>query len=177
MSPPPKPDASHSGCRSDRTIRQALDRALHHLQQIAVEGVACTRALLDAASIAILGEPAKQHPDLADLAATLDQIEAALAGEAPSFRKAALSKLLSAVDREIARWEDRSRRDPDARAVLRVFLGMREVLWELHARQPGSASAEPAQQSSRDAARTTSSPAEDPNAKRKTRVQRIEIQG
>ncbi len=34
------------------------------------------------------------------------------------------------LDDEIGRWETRGRDDPEARAVLRAFLGVREILWE-----------------------------------------------
>ena len=40
----------------------------------------------------------------------------------------------TAIDAEINRWEQRSRTDPDARLVLRAFLGMRGLLWEVEIR-------------------------------------------
>ena len=67
---------------------------------------------------------------------------------------------------EIERWEARSARDPDARAVLRAFLGLRELLWELGLRS--DAKAEPESGNRRD------SP---PRPARKARrVQRFDVE-
>lgn len=45
--------------------------------------------------------------------------------------KALAEPLEVALEAEIKRWEQRSQTDPDARPVLRAFLGLRELLWEL----------------------------------------------
>ena len=45
-----------------------------------------------------------------------------------------LSSFAEALDAEIDRWEKRSQKDPTARAVLRAFLGVRELLWEMGVR-------------------------------------------
>jgi hypothetical protein len=45
-----------------------------------------------------------------------------------------LASIAEALDIEIARWEKRARDDLDARAVLRAFLGLREILWEVGVR-------------------------------------------
>jgi hypothetical protein len=47
--------------------------------------------------------------------------------------------LAEALELEIKRWELRSSTDADARVVLRAFLGLRELLWELGMR-PGTSS-------------------------------------
>jgi hypothetical protein len=120
---------------TDASVRRALERAVQHAQLALSEGVASARALLDAASIGVSGAPAQDHPRLSELAWTLDRIAAGLSGEAPSLRAAALSTLLAAIDREVERWEIRSRSDQDARAVLRAFLGLREILWEMGVRR------------------------------------------
>lgn len=117
------------------SMRQAFERAVHHAQLALSAAVASARALLDAASIGISGDPARDHPSLAEFAWTLDQIAAALSGEAPSLRSTALSAMLETIDAEILRWEIRSRSDKDARAVLRAFLGLREILWEMGIRR------------------------------------------
>lgn len=52
-----------------------------------------------------------------------------------SLPKALADPLATAIDAEIGRWEKRSKTDPDARPVLRAFLGLREVLWELGMRE------------------------------------------
>jgi hypothetical protein len=46
-----------------------------------------------------------------------------------------LAAIAEALDAEIARWELRAQDDADARAVLRAFLGMRELLWEFGVRR------------------------------------------
>ena len=42
--------------------------------------------------------------------------------------------MVEALDAEIARWEERAKTDDDARAMLRAYLGLREILWELGVR-------------------------------------------
>ncbi len=177
MSPPSNPHRPFRNGRTEDSIRQAFDRALQHAQLAMAEGVAGARALLDVASIGVLGEPAQSHRNLAELARTLDQIEAALSSEAPSFRNAALSTLLGAVDREVTRWEVRSQRDPEARAVLRAFLGMREVLWELGVRKPEPQERDSSRRRPRSDGRSTSHNPADRAQRRSSRVQRIKIQG
>jgi len=49
-----------------------------------------------------------------------------------------------ALDAEIARWEKRAAADGDARAVLRAFLGLRELLWEVGVRPRPEPAAPPA---------------------------------
>jgi len=70
--------------------------------------------------------------------------------------------LAGALDAEIARWEARAAQDPDARAVLRAFLGVRELLWELGVRP--STSSQP-------------TPAPEKAAARRKRVERVPVQG
>jgi hypothetical protein len=41
-----------------------------------------------------------------------------------------LRSIAEALDAEVARWQARAESDPEARAVLRAFLGLRELLWE-----------------------------------------------
>lgn len=168
---------------SDESVRRALERTVHHAQLALSEGVASARALLDAASIGISGGPAGDHPRLSDLAWTLDRIAAALSGEAPTLRAAALSALLAAIDGEVLRWEIRSRSDEDARAVLRAFLGLREILWEMGMRRSESeAEPESVKRPARrrpkraNAGRSNPSP-QGAGGKGPARVQRIKIQG
>ena len=68
------------------------------------------------------------------------------------------------LDAEIARWENCSKDNADARAVLRAYLGVREVLWELGLRRP-ERSDEPG---------AASGP---PRKPRRRRVQRVRIDG
>jgi hypothetical protein len=160
---------------------------MNHAQLALSEGVASARALLDAASIAVSGGPARDHPRLSELAWTLDRIAAGLSGEAPSLRAAALSALLAAIDGEVRRWEIRSRSDQDARAVLRAFLGLREILWEMGVRRSesesksgfSSNSAERSGSAGRQRANSDRSQPKRRGPARPTtpRVQRIEIRG
>ncbi len=166
--------------RSDQpSMREAFEHALDHAQRAAAEGVGGARALLDAASIGVLGAPADTNRSLGELANLLDQLERTLLGEAPSFRSAAINTVLGAVDREIQRWETKSADDPDARAVLRIFLGMREVLWELGMRPPQKTNQRAKTRTSNNAGRAAPrTPADSSRSrtKRDSRVQRIPIQ-
>ncbi|MGH7286571.1 MAG: hypothetical protein ACREI8_00945, partial [Myxococcota bacterium] len=63
----------------------------------------------------------------------------------------------------IARWEERARQDGEARAVLRAFLGVRELLWEFGIRRPD----EPAAPRAERRAAKRGGP----------RVQRVRVQG
>ncbi len=158
-------------------MRESLESALDHAQRAAAEGVAGARDLLDVASIGVLGAPAHTHRSLGELAKLLEQLERTLNGEAPSFRNAAINTVLAAVDREVERWELRSKDDPDARAVLRVFLGMREVLWELGVR-PETRTRNRSASHGRNEAGTNRAKSESARTRstRRARVQRIPIQ-
>jgi len=99
------------------------------------------RALLDLGSLSTSGVPAHSHRILARIAALLEELAASL-GTSDSKRNASLGRALAdAIDLEIARWEARAEDDPEARAVLRAFLGLRELLWEIGVRPARSASA------------------------------------
>jgi hypothetical protein len=91
------------------------------------------RALLDAASLAASGAPAASHAGAATLTRTLERWSSQLSGDGDAG--SLLASLADALDAEIARWQERARgEDPEARAVLRAFLGVRELLWELGVR-------------------------------------------
>ncbi len=116
------------------TAQQALRRAGLHARRSVAEAIAALRALLDAGALAGTGPTSEELPQLAALAAGLDDLQRALdvgdgLGEARLFDAVA-----DALDAEIARWEERSKEDRDARPVLRAFLGLREILWELGVR-------------------------------------------
>ena len=112
------------------TVEEALERARVHGQRALGESIATVRALLDAASLASTGEPSRAHGIPRLLERGLGELEALLAAEASPDGTGLVDAVLEALDAEIARWEERSRDDPDARAVLRAFLGLREILWE-----------------------------------------------
>ena len=95
----------------------------------------------------------------------LEDLIAVLRGSASFAMPRALAAPLSAaIEIEIKRWEERSRTDPDARLVLRAFLGMRELLWEVSTRDDG--------------ARTPAEPRSnaDPRKATRPRVQRFDIE-
>jgi hypothetical protein len=115
------------------TAGEALARAREHGRAAVAEALAALRALLDAAALAGTGVPAADHRGLAAAARWLDGLDAR-AGS-PSL----LVSVAEALDAEIARWEERAQDDPDARAVLRAFLGLRELLWEFGLRPPARA--------------------------------------
>jgi len=125
--------AEHSeaplGSDPQESVAEALDRAARHGRAAAAEASAAARALLDAASLAASGKPADQG-HLAAMVEVLHGAERWLEPD-PTRDGALFESVLEALDVEIARWETRSREEPEARAVLRAFLAVREVLWEI----------------------------------------------
>jgi len=118
-------------------LDEALSRARRHARSAVAEAFEALRALLDAASLATSGASAGLHPLFAQADGWLRSGAQRLAGEGglPGDLAASLAEALGA---EIARWEEQARVDPDARAVLRAFLGLRELLWELGVRPAAS---------------------------------------
>jgi hypothetical protein len=88
------------------------------------------------------------------------------------------AEIAEALDAEIARWEERAKHDADARSVLRAFLGLREVLWELGVRASFAQRAEGERRPSGGHARADDarSRSTEPAASR-PRVQRVAVQG
>ena len=117
-----------------RTVEEALARASVHGRAAAAEAAAALRSLLDAAAIAASGSPSREG-QLRPLAETLDRVRAWLDADADDAR-GVVEALQTALDEEIERWEALSREDPEARSVLRAFLAVREVLFELAKRKP-----------------------------------------
>lgn len=77
-----------------------------------------------------------------------------------------LRAVAEALDAEIGRWEERSRHEPEARPVLRAFLAVRELLWELGVRVGDTTDEQ------------EESPAEEPaELAPEPRVQRVAVQG
>jgi hypothetical protein len=111
------------------------------------EALAAARALLDALSLALAGQPSDERRVLGLMARGLDELGAAIG---PDGDGSLLDTLAAALDAEIARWEERARSDRDARAVLRAYLGLREILWELGVgRRPAAGEPEGAQRARR----------------------------
>ncbi len=172
----------------EESVASALERARRHTQLALSEGVEAARSLLDAVSLSVSGQPAEAHHPLADLAKALDLLSTGLASEPGELRSSAVQALLEALESEIARWEERSGVDDDARGVLRAFLGLREVLWELGLRRNDSESkpfdvdAKPSQAGSTGGSESAA-PRRAPNSAQTTtttrprRVQRVKVQG
>jgi len=182
------------------SVDEALAEALAHARKAAEEALLAMRALLDAACIAIHGEPAaldksRAHESsatrlaFAGLANGFDSLARRLDTGDLDLPHELVDPLLDAVDREIDRWENRARDDVEARSVLRAFLGLREILWQLGMgrasagagkRRPASdgrkSAREPVVRADDRAARTRSRRG-GPRSPRKPRVQRIEVQG
>jgi hypothetical protein len=186
------------GRRSPATVEQALAESLQHARQAIAEGLLAARSLLDAASIAINGKPAileagetRGATDLrlviATLARGLDELIDAARSSDADLPQPVVDAILGALDTEILRWEQRSRTDPDARAVLRAFLGLREILWELGLRgrdgedQQESRRKDPAEDRPADAssARRAAAPSDPTDfaqpEEARPRVQRVQI--
>jgi hypothetical protein len=125
------------------TVEEALARAREHGRLAAAETLSALHALLDAATLAGSGQPSRTHRQLAPLARVLEGLASDLAGHSGDGPEPLLASIAEALDLEIARWEKRARDDLDARAVLRAFLGLREILWEVGVRPRRSAGGPP----------------------------------
>lgn len=117
------------------SVEEALARARDHGRGAAAEALAAVHALLDAAALATSGQASQAHRLLGPLARLLERLAADLDRSRGEPSEALLTSVAEALDAEIARWEKRAQDDADARAVLRAFLGLREVLWEFGVRQ------------------------------------------
>ncbi len=168
---------SDTGAPPPRSAEEALDRARRHALTALAEGVAALRSLVDAASLATTGVPGAAHAPLSDALGWIDAAAARARSEAGQPGALWVDTIADALDDEIERWETRARHDPEARAVLRAFLGVREILWEFglrpHAAAPAEAPASP--RAERAAAAGSRAPR---SARRKaTRLQRVPIEG
>ncbi len=170
---PEDPQDSRNSAGGVESPAEALGRARVHARNAAFEAIAALRALLDAAALGISAQPAEQHRVFAKLARALDDLsERFSSGNIATSEMSFL--ILQALDAEIARWEGRSQDDPNARAVLRAFLGMREILWEFGIRERG-----PAQGAAEGDDAMDPTPARGAATRRgkPARVQRVEVQG
>lgn len=162
------------GGSSPRSVGEAIARARNHARLAAAETLAALRALLDAAALAASGTPSAELRGVAGLSQRLGELDAALR-HGSGGAEALVAALAGALDAEIARWEARGADDPDARAVLRAFLGLREVLWELGVRPP----AQRGEAASRSAAAQPAgrAPTDGTGGARPRRVQRVRVEG
>ncbi|MDJ0785463.1 MAG: hypothetical protein QNK05_01575 [Myxococcota bacterium] len=159
------------------SVADALARARRHARAAAAESLAAVHALLDAGALATTGMPA-DHSSLAPVAQWMGRLEAWL-GSGAQADGALFDTLLDTLDSEILRWEQRSRAEPEARNVLRAFLAVRELLWELAptARSQTGHTGEPTgEHSSR--ARPSGADPEDASApESEPRLRRVSVQG
>jgi hypothetical protein len=166
------PEREAPGRKPPADVAQALARARQHARSAVSEAVAAVHALLDAAALAASGLPADANGLLAPLAHGLEGLSAALAPDSGAVSAPLLDAFAEALDAEIARWERRARDDAEARAVLRAFLGVRELLWELGLRRSAAAASAP------NAAPASGGAGRAPQAvRRRARVQRVPVQG
>jgi len=131
------------------SVEAALALAAKHGRNALAEALLAGHALLDATSLALTGHAAVQDSDLdsksdavraiARVVHGMDALAERLRSDEVRETRRLIDALLSALDAEIARWERQARDDGDARAVLRAFLGLRELLWELGLRPGPSA--------------------------------------
>ena len=147
-----------------------------HARRAAAESAAALRALLDAATLAAQGEPAVGGPPRAARGGARAHRGVAAPRRRAQSGDAVLRALADGLDAEIARWEAKSREDPEARSVLRAFLAVREVLCELGSRsrrraQDGARGAGPPS----DAARAFPRP--DARRRPRRRVERVSVEG
>lgn len=136
----PRPSGNRSGGRPrpgdtapPESVEQALSQAGRHARAALAETLAALHALMDAASLLASGEAANANRVLGPLARLVDSLGSELDGDREAA--ALLGALAEALDSEITRWEARASDDEEARAVLRAFLGLRELLWEFGVRR------------------------------------------
>jgi hypothetical protein len=174
----PTGDRSNNRTRQDdaeppERAAEALARARRHVHAAIAEALAAARALLDASSLAINGESAANNALLGPIARILEGLRAEFDEGTTGEAAALLRSIAEALDAEIARWETRAESDPEARAVLRAFLGLRELLWEFGIRREPDASGdgETSKPAARKKGRSTSTRRKQP------RVQRVTVEG
>jgi len=158
-----------------RSADEAMARARQHGLAALAESALALRALVDAASLAATGAPSDAHAAIAGASTWLDQIAEQLQTGAGRSGAPWLDAVARVLDAEIERWETRGRDDPEARAVLRAYLGVREILWEFGLRPAHNDQSErEARKPSEDAGmrNSASRPEETPLDSRRARVPR-----
>lgn len=166
-----------AGAPPPRTADEALDRARRHALTAFAESVAALRALLDAASLAATGVPGDAHAPFADALRWIDAAARRARSEAGLPGAPWVDTVADALDDEIERWETRARHDPEARAVLRAFLGVREILWEFGLRPRAAAPAEAPASPRPDRGAPSATRAPRSTRRSTTRLQRVPIEG
>ncbi len=166
------------------SVDEALARARDHALAAAAELGGAARALLDAASLSATGAPSEAHLALRLVSRGIEELVRVL-GRSQRAPASLLNALADALDAEIARWQERADEDAEARAVLRAYLGVREILWELGVRrrpaQQGRGSGEPPRGRAQGRHAAGDAGAETPTRRRhataRPRLQRVPVEG
>lgn len=175
-------------------LDEAVSRARKHLRSAWTEGVEAAQALFEAAGIASEraeptsgratrppAPPPAAPPESDPFGTGLDDLVSALRrGGLLQPPRALMQSLSEALEHEIRRWETRSRSDPEARLVLRAFLVLRELSWELGTshrtpdagREGGQAGGRAAAPQTDPAARPTAGESASPRPAARRRAQR-----
>jgi len=157
-----------------KTVAEALNRARLHGRAAAAESFAAVRALIDAAALSSGGGASDASRLLGPIAKLFESLGNDLGANAIDGSARVLESIASAIDDEIAVWEERARTDTEARTVLRAFLGLREVLWEFGVRRASPQPERQATSRSRSGAARTRTRTPGSN---RPRVQRVPVQG
>ena len=136
------PHQSFTGKANPESAEEALQRAAGHARRACAEALEAVRALLDAASLGLTGQTAEKHAAFA----MFSQFLADLSGRIAVKETDIVPLILDALGHEISRWEARSKDDPEARSVLRAFLGLREIIWEFGVQGSGKTDESPEQE-------------------------------
>lgn len=125
-----------------REFDEAVERARRHLRAATIEGLEAARAILEAA-LAAAGTTESPPGSLPGrIRRSLDElVEGLRSGRRIALPSAFVDPLTEALEGEIARWRLRARDDPDARLVLRAFLGLRALLEEMGVEREADADA------------------------------------
>lgn len=165
------------------TPEEALAKALQHARSAISEILQALGHLIDATALATTSQDssAREWLDMAQRA--LGSLGSALDERSKSNDAQAIDAVLDALDQEIQRWQAQAETSPEARAVLRAYLGLREILWEFGFRR--SPKATHTKQTTRDKAQTASrqrgahseSSTKSSARPKRGRVQRIPVEG
>lgn len=112
------------------TPEEALAKAMQHARSAISETLQALGHLIDATALASTDQNsnAREWLDMAQRA--LGSLGSALDERPKSSDAHAVDAVLDALDQEIQRWQTQAESSPEARAVLRAYLGLREILWE-----------------------------------------------
>ncbi|MCH2171662.1 hypothetical protein MK489_12840 [Myxococcota bacterium] len=121
-------DATHD---TPESLEETLDRAALHARAAGSEALTALQYLVEAAALASEEAPPAAKGPLTLLARAGEELSELLARPWDLRGSRLGTDLARALDEQIKRWENRAHTDPNARTVLRVFLAVRESLWEM----------------------------------------------